>query len=86
MGSFCGVHCNTAADCPAGFDCGGVIFSCNASFNTCPGLPNGTATCLGYTVENEPDEQFFCSDSSGPHEYFKACAPSSGFCPASAAP
>jgi hypothetical protein len=38
-------------------------------------------------IENEDGIQKFCADSTGlPHEYFKSCAPSSGFCPATAAP
>jgi hypothetical protein len=76
----------TDTDCPSGYDCGSVIFSCGSALATCPPVSGQTITCKGYTVENEADQKFFCSDSTGPHEYFKACAPSSGFCPPTAAP
>jgi hypothetical protein len=85
-GSFCGQDCMTDDDCPGGFDCGGVIFSCSGGA-TCPAPPSGTATCNSFTVENESGPQFYCSGTDGlPIEYKKSCAPRSGFCPAVAAP
>ncbi len=87
---FCGVHCRTQEDCPSGFECGGVIFTCNSEGASCPPdaqAPGEQMRCKSFLVENEPGPQLFCADSTGqPHEYFKACAPSSGFCPATAAP
>jgi hypothetical protein len=84
--SFCGQNCLVDADCPSGFDCGGVIFNCSAS-GSCDPVAGDTITCKAFQVENESGDQFYCSDSSGlPHVYFKSCAPSSGFCPAVAAP
>ena len=72
---------------PSGFDCGSVIFSCGSALATCPAVTGQTITCKGFTVENEDGQKFFCTDSTGqPHEYFKACAPKSGFCPATPAP
>ncbi|MBM4380115.1 MAG: hypothetical protein FJ086_12605 [Deltaproteobacteria bacterium] len=88
---FCGEACTSHADCPAGFNCTGVIYSCNAEGESCPADPAAPAgesfTCKGFLVENEQGTQFYCSDSTGtPHEYYRACAPSSGFCPATVAP
>lgn len=85
---FCGVHCQTSQDCPSGYDCTGVIHSCTSS-STCtdPAAPGATITCETYNVENEPEPLRFCADPDGePHEYVRACAPSSGFCPATASP
>lgn len=84
--SFCGMVCHTDDDCPSGFDCGGVIFGCSNGA-VCEPVSGDTITCKGYAVENETGTQYYCADSTGnPHEYFKACAPRSGFCPAVAAP
>jgi len=84
---FCGLDCATNDQCPAGFDCGGVIFDCSNALSSCEAVAGETITCNSYLVENEDGPQKFCADSSGnPHEYFKACAPSSGFCPATTAP
>ena len=86
-GTFCGMICTVDADCPAGFDCGGVIFQCGSLGGFCDAIPGDTATCRAYQVENEVGDQFYCADSTGqPHVYFKACAPLSGFCPATVAP
>ncbi|MBK7860482.1 MAG: hypothetical protein IPJ65_18090 [Archangiaceae bacterium] len=64
-----------------------MIFSCDSALAVCPAVSGQNISCKGYTVENEADQKFFCSDGSGnPHEYFKACAPQSGFCPATGAP
>lgn len=85
--SFCGMRCTSDVDCPSGFDCGSVIFSCPSG--ACSQDPNSTETitCTSFLVENETGEQFYCTDSTGqPHEYFRSCAPSSGFCPASESP
>ena len=85
-GQFCGHDCSTDSDCPSGFDCGGVIFSCRNG-GTCDPVSGQTITCKGFQVENEEGDQFFCSGNNGlPHVYFRACAPRSGFCPATAAP
>jgi hypothetical protein len=87
---FCGEGCATSAECPAGFDCTGVIYGCSAEADPCPddtSVPGQVFTCKGFLVENEQGTQFYCSDSAGvPHEYYRACAPSSGFCPATVAP
>jgi hypothetical protein len=84
--SFCGMICDTSADCPSGYDCGAVIYGCSGG-SGCEAVPGDTITCSGFQVENEVGTQFYCADSSGqPHEYFKACAPSSGTCPAVATP
>ena len=78
--------CTTADDCPAGFDCGGVIYSCPGGLG-CETVVGDTITCKSYQVENETGDQFYCTDSTNqPHVYFKSCAPRSGFCPAIAAP
>jgi hypothetical protein len=38
-------------------------------------------------VENESGTRFYCADASGqPHVYIQACAPLSGFCPATELP
>jgi hypothetical protein len=38
-------------------------------------------------VENESGTRFYCSDATGlPHVYIQACAPLSGFCPATELP
>jgi Cys-rich repeat protein len=85
--SFCGEDCMTDAECPSGFDCGPVIFSCDGALSVCPDVPGTTITCKGFMVENEMGEKFYCTDSTGqPHEYFKACAPQSGNCPATGSP
>jgi hypothetical protein len=77
----------TQADCPGGFECGPVIFSCDGDGAFCPSDMGASISCKGFMVENEMGEQFFCTDSTGqPHTYFKSCAPNSGFCPASSAP
>lgn len=87
--SFCGMYCSQQQDCPSGYDCGGVIFPCNEEGGICPGdtdNPGETIRCRRFLVENE-GERLFCSDDSLlPHEYYRACAPSSGFCPATPAP
>ncbi|MBM4779917.1 MAG: hypothetical protein GQE15_19605 [Archangiaceae bacterium] len=85
-GSFCGMICQNDDDCPSGFDCGGVIFSCRNG-GTCDAVSGQTITCKAFQVENEEGDQFFCSGNNGlPHVYFRACAPRSGFCPATAPP
>jgi len=85
--TFCGMGCQENADCPAGYDCDGVIFGCSDS-RPCdqdPGSPQ-TITCKTFNVENEGLQQY-CADQSGdPHEYFRRCGPSSGFCPATVSP
>jgi Cys-rich repeat protein len=84
--SFCGHICLSDDDCPSGYECNGVIFSCRSG-GVCEPDNGETMTCTAFQVENEPGDQFFCADSTGlPHQYFKACAPRSGFCPAVAAP
>ncbi|MHB8876093.1 MAG: hypothetical protein ACYC8T_20575, partial [Myxococcaceae bacterium] len=87
---FCGVHCTQPADCPGGFDCGGVIYTCGSEGASCqadPDEPGEVMTCKGFLVENEIGTQFYCADTSGqPHQYLRSCAPSSGFCPATASP
>jgi hypothetical protein len=84
--SFCGMMCSTAADCPSGYDCGGVIFGCSGAAS-CAQVTGDSISCRGFQVVNETGTQFYCADSTGqPHEYFKACAPSSGSCPAVASP
>jgi hypothetical protein len=84
--SFCGMTCQTEDDCPSGFDCGGVIFSCRSGA-ICESAPGQTISCRAFQVENEEGDQFFCTGNNGkPFVYFKACAPRSGFCPATAAP
>jgi hypothetical protein len=84
--TFCGMICNTNDDCPAGFDCGGVIYSCTGGVG-CDQVAGQTITCKSFQVENETGDQFYCTDSTGqPHVYFKSCAPRSGFCPAIAPP
>jgi hypothetical protein len=84
--SFCGVTCKEQADCPSGFDCGAVIFGCSGGFGCTP-VAGQTISCKAFQVENETGDQFFCADGTGqPHEYFRSCAPSSGICPATAAP
>ncbi len=84
--TFCGMICQDDDECPSGFDCGGVIFNC-AGGGGCDAVPGDTITCKAFQVENETGDRFFCADSTGlPHVYFRACAPKSGFCPATAAP
>jgi hypothetical protein len=86
MGAFCGVRCMEQKDCPSGFDCGSVIFGCSGGA-FCEQVAGDSISCKAFQVENETGDQFFCADSTGqPHEYFKSCAPSSGFCPATPAP
>jgi len=87
---FCGVDCQTDADCPAGYDCDGVIFGCFSVGSTSgcqdPNAPGTTITCKSFNVENEGID-LFCADPNGqPHTYFRSCAPNSGFCPASVSP
>ena len=83
---FCGSTCNTDADCPSGFTCGGVIESCNPNGTApvCPTLNDGSAAqCLAFSTVNEP-VSYYCSGPDGqPYVYFSACNPLSGFCPAS---
>jgi hypothetical protein len=84
--TFCGMACQSEADCPSGYDCGGVIYGCQGSAS-CEQVAGESITCRAYQVENEPGDQFYCSDASGrPHTYFRACAPKSGVCPAVVAP
>lgn len=84
--SFCGMICQNDDDCPSGFDCGGVIFNCRGGA-FCEAIPGQTVSCRAFQVENEDGDQFFCSGNDGqPHVYFRACAPRSGSCPATAAP
>ncbi len=85
-GSFCGMTCTSDDDCPSGFDCGGVIFSCRGGA-FCEPVAGQTITCKAFQVENEEGDQFFCAGNNGlPNVYFRSCAPKSGFCPATAAP
>ena len=81
-----GQNCNTDADCPSGFTCGGVIESCNPNGTApvCPTLNDGSAAqCLAFSTVNEP-VSYYCSGPDGqPYVYFSACNPLSGFCPAS---
>ena len=84
--TFCGMVCKNDDDCPAGFDCGGAIYSC-PSGSGCEAVQGDTITCKSYDVENEVGPQQYCTDSSNqPHVYFRSCAPRSGFCPAIAPP
>jgi hypothetical protein len=82
--SFCGSNCATDADCPSGFECGGVILECSGPGSNCPPEANGTAVqCLAFNPVNEP-AGYFCADPDGqPYVYSSACNPLSGFCPAS---
>ena len=87
--SFCGMRCMVEEDCPAGFDCGSVIFGCGGgALGACEQVAGLSISCKAFNVENESGDQFFCADDSTgqPHEYFRSCAPSSGFCPATTAP
>src|SRR6185369_10232681 len=63
---FCGVDCQVDADCPAGFDCDGVIFGCFSEGSTCQSDPStpGTITCKSFNVENEGVD-LFCADATG---------------------
>jgi hypothetical protein len=77
------MHCTQSSDCPSGYDCGSVIFSCGGLGGFCQSIPGDTVSCKAFLVENEVGDQYYCADSSGqPHEYYRACAPNSGFCPA----
>jgi hypothetical protein len=83
---FCGSTCNTDADCPGGFTCGGVIEGCdpNAPPPQCPPLNDGSAAqCLAFSTVNEPVSSFCAGPDGQPYVYFNACNPLSGFCPAS---
>jgi hypothetical protein len=83
---FCGVTCQADVDCPAGYDCDGVIFGCFGEGSACQSDNGQTVTCKSFNVENE-GVTLFCADATGkPHAYFHACAPNSGFCPASVSP
>jgi hypothetical protein len=89
--NFCGTHCSSNEDCPSGFDCTEVIFSCTTGEGgSCPAdsnAPGQTFTCRSFQVENESGTRFYCADATGqPHVYIQACAPLSGFCPATELP
>jgi hypothetical protein len=84
--SFCGMICQNESDCPSGFECGGVIFACRGGA-PCEQAGGQAITCRAFQVENEEGDQFFCAGANAlPYVYFRACAPKSGFCPATAAP
>jgi hypothetical protein len=84
--SFCGGGCTTDADCPSGFDCGGVIFGCTPG-SPCPPTPDGTAVqCLVFSPVNEPSQGFCAGPDGQPFVYSTNCSPLSGFCPASGFP
>ncbi|HEY8207635.1 MAG TPA: hypothetical protein VIG99_09150 [Myxococcaceae bacterium] len=85
--SFCGMACEENEDCPSGFDCDGVIFGCGSEGSACQSDNGQTVTCKSFNVENE-GIQLYCADppTGQPHEYFRRCGPSSGFCPASVSP
>jgi len=87
---FCGLRCTAPQDCPSGFDCTGVIYTCTSVGSSCPSdpdAPGAVMTCQGFLVENEIGTQYYCADGTGdPHEYLRSCSPSSGFCPATASP
>jgi len=84
--SFCGMACEENADCPAGYECDGVIFGCGSEGSACSDDGTGPVTCKSFNVENE-GLQLYCADATGqPHEYFRRCGPTSGFCPASVSP
>ena len=72
---FCGLHCQAPEDCPSGYDCGGVIYTCSSEGAACdsdPTRPGETFRCKGFLVENETGTQYFCAGNSGlPHEYVK---------------
>jgi hypothetical protein len=85
-GLFCGAICSSAADCPSGFDCGGVIFGCDPAAGCQKASDGSTPQCLLFTPVNDVP-QYFCADASGqPYVYATACAPLSGTCPAQAFP
>src|SRR5208283_3322183 len=79
---FCGSTCSTDADCPSGFECGGVIYGCDPA-QGCPATPDGTPVqCLLFNPVNE-SPSYFCAGPNGqPYTYFSACSPLSGVCPA----
>lgn len=87
---FCAPHCNAQEDCPSGYDCGGVVYTCSSDGAPCPidsRNPSEQIICRPYQVENETGTRFFCTNTTQQvHEYFRACAPKSGFCPPIAAP
>jgi hypothetical protein len=78
---FCAALCTTDADCPGGFECGGVIIECPTG--SCPPTPDGTVVqCLTFNPVNEPATAFCAGPDGQPFVYNTACAPLSGFCPA----
>ena len=83
--SFCGMACQESSDCPAGYDCDGVIYSCVSDLD-CPQISGTTITCRSFNVENEGLQSYCAGPGGDPYEYFHRCGPSSGFCPASVSP
>jgi len=71
--------CEVDDDCPSGYDCGGVIYDCTDSPNSCP----SDSVCKQFTIENEPEPKRLCSDprTGWPKQFEKCCAPRSGNCP-----
>ncbi len=87
---FCGTHCSSDAQCPSGYGCVEVIYTCATEGGACPAdatAPGQSFTCQRFLVENQDAAQLYCADSAHqPHVYLKACAPQSGTCPATELP
>ncbi len=79
LGLFCGSTCASDSDCPGGFTCSPVILSCQGPGDeSCP----APGQCTLLTPVNE-SPSYYCTGPNGqPYQYFSACAPLSGTCPA----
>jgi hypothetical protein len=79
--NFCAGTCATDGDCPSAFSCGGVIHECPGG--ACDAPADGTVVqCLIFNPVNEPATPICAGPDGQPFVYSLACAPLSGFCPA----
>ncbi len=82
--------CESDTECPSGYGCVEVIYTCPTEGGACPAdpaAPGQSFSCQRFLVENREEPQVYCADSAHqPHVYLRACAPQAGSCPASELP